>query len=105
VRDTISIKGKQIGRKRSDRSDIKHFDIVHIEDEFRPVGPAENSIVMVSTYHNGKVSAKYIPFVGYFDLDRQKRLHPENWKIIEPSTDFLKRNVLWAPFGNEQGNY
>lgn len=95
----IKIKGRLIGKKLFDaQQDFLHADIVHIQHEYRPNGPAQNSIVIIYNFKDGSLFANYIPWVGYFDLDRAIHKDAKAWEIIEPSTDYENLNVNWKPF-------
>ncbi len=94
----IKIKGLLIGRRIKPGKNILLFsDIVHIQKEFRPEGPAENAIIEI-THLADKSFASYIPWVGYFDLDRQIKQEPTLWEIIEPGQNYHLDNVEWKPF-------
>ena len=96
--ENIQLKGTLIGRKlMKGKNKLPVSDIVHIQKEFRPKGPAENSIVEVIRFPQ-KSTASYIPWVGYFDLDRQIKIEPTLWEIVEPGQQYLLEKVVWKPF-------
>jgi len=94
----ITISGNKIGCLNNPKIGIKEVSIIHIVNEFRPQGPAENSIIRVIVETNGFKQASYIPWVGYFDLDRESFKFPKRWKIIEPSKKVSYQNLNWEPF-------
>lgn len=95
----IKIKGMLIGRRiKTNKNSFPFSDIIHIQKEFRPEGPAENAIVEITRLID-KSFASYIPWVGYFDLDRHIKKEPNLWEIIEPGQDYHLDNVEWKPFG------
>jgi hypothetical protein len=97
-----SIQGKLLGhRLHSHEKDFIHSDIVHIPLEGRPLGPAENAIVEVKHF-KGRKEASYIPWVGYFDLDREKKSAPSHWRIVEPALDYDGSNITWMPFKTQE---
>jgi len=94
----IKIEGLLIAKMNSEDPLIQHIDIIKIIDEFRPLGPAENSILIVETLKNGNQRSSYIPWVGYFDVDREKSKNPLLWEIVEPAQEYNRENVYWIPF-------
>jgi len=96
----LTIAGKLVGhRLHSDEKNFVYSDIVHIVEESRPEGPAENAIVEVKHYKNKKLAC-YVPWVGYFDLDRELDKSPKHWRIVEPAVDYSAESILWQPFKN-----
>ncbi|RXK58562.1 hypothetical protein ESA94_18190 [Lacibacter luteus] len=93
----ITISGILIGKRGSENTKTAFIEIVHIQKEYRPEGPAENSILEI-TRQAEKSTATYIPWVGYFDLDRENKNVSPKWEIIEPGKKYLLDNVEWTPF-------
>lgn len=98
----IDIIGERIASLNICESGIKEISIIHVVDEYRPKGPAENSILYLTVKLNKTIHACYIPWVGYFDIDRENIVYPKKWKIWEPSKKIEYKNVLWDPFLENQ---
>lgn len=94
----ISFKGNKIGTLKIAEKDAIETSIVHIVDEYRPKGPAENSVLLMTKTPDGTVYASYIPWVGYFDLDRENLKEADKWNIIEPLIVVNYENIMWKPF-------
>ncbi len=95
----INVEGELIGKKRSNiGSNLKDSDIIHIKEEFRPSGPAENSIIIIYNLKDDLYLAQYLSWVGYFDLDREIIKDKNNWEMIYPGKKYIKENVQWQPF-------
>jgi DinB superfamily len=74
-------------------------EIVYIEDEQRAQGgPATLSMISVVPEDGSRV-ASYVPWINYYDLDKQKRQDPDHWQVIDPAAPYKER-VQWRPYGN-----
>jgi hypothetical protein len=98
----INFTGNKIGDLVGvDKGNIE-TSIVHIINEYRPNGPAENSILLINKMANGLTYASYIPWVGYFDLDKENLCFGNKWKIIEPYEVENYQDIIWKPFENSE---
>lgn len=70
-------------------------EVIRVTVEGRPAGPADNAIIVVEQ-PSGR--ARYLSWIGYFDLDCASALAPGQWTIIEPARDW-QAEVDWQPFG------
>jgi hypothetical protein len=61
-------------------------------------GPAENSFVLVEL--STQARARYISWIGYFDIEYASRREPGAWTLVEPATHYEK-DVDWRPYGWE----
>lgn len=85
----IKISGNLLGLKKSDPK----AHVVHVTTGSM-YGPAENSFVLVD--QSGR--ARYIPWIGYFDVEYARSLVPLNWEVIEPGKPY-ERECTWSPYG------
>jgi hypothetical protein len=69
-------------------------DVVRVTEETRPLGPADNALILVD---RGTRKARYLSWIGYFDLDCAVAFEPERWALIEPAVPW-EGTVDWAPF-------
>jgi|SRR5581483_12074510 len=76
-------------------------EVVRILHEMRPVGPGENSIVIVERNSDNQKRARYLSWIGYADLDEASAAEPGVWKLIEPPIQY-KSPVLWVPFADSE---
>jgi hypothetical protein len=90
----LHISGTTLGRKvRSPEADV-----VHIQQAI-PSGPAENAFVLVC--HSGR--ARYISWIGYYDIEYARERELDGWLIVEPPRAF-ERDVDWFPYGWDGAN-
>jgi hypothetical protein len=97
----IDFIGNKIGALKVVDKGIIETSIIQVVDEFRPQGPAENSILLLTKRRGGVTTASYIPWVGYFDLDRENLKFGNKWRIIEPPLVVKYRSIIWKPFNSE----
>jgi hypothetical protein len=79
---------------RREAGDIR--DVVRIDEEWRPDGPAKNSIVEVRQGDGARV-ARYLSWIGYGDLDDAEADEPRVWELVEPAEPYDAR-ADWRPF-------
>lgn len=97
--NTIQIAGEVIGEAVPDpESGEVLIRIVRIQEEQRPAGPATNSILLVERSRAGRQRVRYLPWVGYADLDQLSALDFGKWRIIEPAVPF-EEEAEWVPYG------
>lgn len=63
-----------------------------------PGGPAENALVLVEECSGGRYRARYISWIGYYDVDEALRQEPGVWRLVEPPVQY-SQEVEWMPFG------
>ena len=85
----VRISGNLVGQRIGERA----ADIVHIQTASAE-GPAENSFVLVC--HSGR--ARYLSWIGYYDVEYAQNKEPGVWAIIEPPTEY-GRDADWCPYG------
>ena len=91
----ILLRGNLVGRR--DRS--PYAEVVHLSAAIEG-GPADNAFVLV--YRTGQ--ARYVSWIGYFDVEYASRREPGAWEIVEPASPF-QREVDWIPFGWDGTEY
>jgi len=85
----ILLRGNLVGR----RNRSPYAEVVHLPAAIKG-GPADNAFVLV--YQTGQ--ARYVSWIGYFDIEYASRREPGAWEIVEPPSAF-QREVDWFPFG------
>lgn len=85
------ITGNLVGQRRSGQS----ADIVHVQHSSEQ-GPAENSFVLVC----GSGRARYLSWIGYYDVEYAARREPGDWALVEPAQAY-EREAEWLPYGWE----
>jgi hypothetical protein len=95
---SIELHGKLLGIRRAVSNGICVAEIVRICTEQRPNGPAENALVLVETLKSGIRRARYISWIGYYDIEEAQLSEPGTWELIEPSQTY-RWLVEWMPFG------
>lgn len=86
---TITIQGSLVGR-RVRRPFAEIVRIAHRVDD----GPAENAFVLVCSAGR----ARYLSWIGYYDVEYAQSLEPGVWAVIEPPKPY-KNTVEWLPYG------
>jgi hypothetical protein len=85
----IHIRGNVLGRRlRSPMADIVHIP------EASENGPPVNAFLLVSD--SGQ--ARFISWIGYFDVEYAMQREPGNWALVEPAQAFEK-DAEWFPYG------
>lgn len=71
---------------------------MQVKREQRPEGPAENSLILVQVLKHDIPRGRYIPWIGYADLDQAESLEFGRWKLVEPARPF-EADIWWHPWG------
>lgn len=93
----ISISGSLAGRR------INHprpANIVHIRQPQAAGGPAENSFILIEADGEPR-RARYLSWIGYFDIEYANLRQPGQWILVEPATHY-EDQVDWHPYGWER---
>jgi hypothetical protein len=90
----VRIQGNLLGRKLDGS---KAADIVQVPKKIAD-GPAENSFVLIELSSHPR--ARYISWIGYFDVEYASRREPGAWTLVEPATIY-ENDVDWQPYGWE----
>jgi hypothetical protein len=91
----VHVHGELMGIASDPVRDPHNREVVRVTKEARPSGPADNALILVDGTTN---QARYLSWIGYFDLDCAISLEPQRWAIVEPATEW-DRSVDWVPFG------
>jgi hypothetical protein len=93
---TIQVAGRLMGRRLAPDG-RPGAEIVHVQRDQRPEGPAENSFVLVEI-DSTPARARYVSWINYYDLEYAARRESPAWELVEPWHDY-RRDVAWHPFG------
>ena len=85
----VQILGNLFGK----RLNQPEADVVQIHSVIEH-GPAENSFVLVCA--SGR--ARYLSWIGYYDIEYAERKEPGCWAVREPSQAYA-REAAWCPYG------
>jgi hypothetical protein len=95
----IRVVGELMGVANDPNRDGTGREVVRVTVELRPRGPADNSMILVD---RATSRARYLSWIGYFDLDCAAALAPRRWSIVDPATAW-ERDIDWVPFGRFDG--
>jgi hypothetical protein len=95
---SVKLSGQLLGIRRIAANGICEAEIIRIVKEQRPVGSAENALVIVESVNSGTKRARYISWIGYYDLEEAQKAEAGIWEVIEPPHKYSSI-VEWLPFG------
>jgi hypothetical protein len=96
--EVIEIHGELLGVRRFDPNGECTAEIVRVIREERPIGPAENALLVVELLSPSTKRARYISWIGYYDIEEAQTVEPGAWFLIEPPRAY-QCLVEWLPFG------
>ncbi|HEY4266893.1 MAG TPA: hypothetical protein VGM94_01755 [Galbitalea sp.] len=92
---SVRVHGELMGIANDPVRDPNGREVVRVTEEARPDGPADNALILVD---RGTAQARYLSWIGYFDLDCAVAFEPDRWTIVEPATTW-ENEVEFRPFG------
>ena len=94
----ITLHGELIGVRRAAPTGGHVAEVVRVSKEQRPSGPAENALVVVEALNSPRKRARYISWIGYYDIEEAQAVEPGAWQLIEPARAY-RCLVEWVPVG------
>jgi hypothetical protein len=99
ITQVVEIKGELLGICNTHPSSGRgSAEIVRVSSKQRPSGPADNALIMVYTLTGGLKRARYISWIGYYDIEEAQAQEPNVWELIEPARPY-RCLAEWVPFG------
>jgi hypothetical protein len=93
----VSFEGKLLGR-HTDAAGRIRGEIIHVMEEGRPRGPAENAFVYLDLSAQAGPRARYLSWINLYDIETAARRQPGEWHLIE-GTNERRVDACWIPFG------
>jgi hypothetical protein len=94
----VELCGELLGIRRAGAPGGHRAEVVRVTNEQRPNGPAENALVVVEVVDSRRKRARYISWIGYYDIEEAQTVEPRAWELIEPAREY-RSAVGWVPFG------
>jgi len=93
----ICIEGRLLGR-HTDATGGVRGEIIHVVEEGRPHGPAENAFVYLDLSSSAGPRARYLAWINLYDIETAGRRQRGEWRLAEVSNE-RRVDARWIPFG------